>query len=105
MAMIALSPVGSSWQNTTCSWPVARAKTPTGTDDTCGVPVTVVTLPWSGPRGCAGLVWTGALPAGVVRGGRMVQPRAVGHGKRPRSGALRKHPAGLSDKFAGARND
>src|SRR5919106_4291303 len=67
MAMIALRPVGSSWQKTTCSWPVPRVNTPSGSPgEVTSVPVTVVTFPFGPARVCGHLAcWFG--PAGMVR--------------------------------------
>jgi hypothetical protein len=67
MAMIARSPLGSSWQKTTCSWPERRSKSGAavgeGWRESENV-ATVVTSFLLGP-GDGGLVWIGS--AGVVQ--------------------------------------
>ena len=70
--MMALRPVGSSWQNTTCSWPVAVAKTPSGVlpgaPEGCGSPGNpdkTVSLRF-GPAGVVRAAGFGGAATGVV---------------------------------------
>src|SRR6478736_4621723 len=119
MAMIALRPVGSSWQKTTCSCPEARSKTPAevGLPEGAGagVLVTVVTLPcrargvvravrcrlaggWRCRRGCPHGGWCGCTSQGTEAEG-LVRPGSHG-ADWGLADQLVRFVAGLSDTIA-----